>query len=231
MASKHGDRFNHDPDAAGYDRDVVDESNPIRAGYDELLTWVAAQVPPGSLVVDLGSGTGNLARRIRRPTRLVCVDISEEMHVIARAKLADLPCEQIRADLLDCIDLLPNADAIASTYAIHHLTDDEKPALFRGIYDHLRPGGVAALGDLMFASRADEQAICAAYTRAGKHALVAAIRDEFFWYVNEAEAALEAIGFATRHRRFSQLSWGIVAEKPGQGRTGGDPKPGPASGA
>ncbi len=215
MSSKHVDRFNHDPDAAGYDRDVARESNPIRAGYDALLTWVAAQIPPGSVVVDLGSGTGNLARRIRDPARLVCVDVSEEMTAIARTKLDGLPCQFVRADLLDCVDRLPAADAVASTYAIHHLTDDEKPLLFRGIYDHLRPGGVAAMGDLMFASRAAGQAICDAHARAGKQALVDAIGDEFFWYVDEAEAALEALGFATRHRRFSELSWAIVAEKPG----------------
>lgn len=217
MPSKHVDRFNHDPDAADYDRDVARESNPIRAGYDQLLTWVAAQIPPDAVVVDLGSGTGNLARRIHDPARLVCVDVSGEMTKIARDKLADRPCQFVSADLLDCMGQLPTVDAVASTYAIHHLTDEEKPVLFRGIYDHLGPGGVAAMGDLMFASRADGQAICDAYARAGKHGLVDAIRDEFFWYVDEAEAVLRELGFATRHRRFSQLSWAIVAEKPGLG--------------
>lgn len=42
MRSKHVDEFSHDQDAPGYDQDVLNEAHPIRAGYGELLDWVAA---------------------------------------------------------------------------------------------------------------------------------------------------------------------------------------------
>jgi hypothetical protein len=42
MRSKHVDKFNHDQDAPGYDQDILNEAHPIRAGYGELLDWVAA---------------------------------------------------------------------------------------------------------------------------------------------------------------------------------------------
>ena len=62
MRSRHADRFSHDEEAAGYDRDVLDEADPIRTGYDALLDWVAksAEPAPESRVLELGSGTGNL---------------------------------------------------------------------------------------------------------------------------------------------------------------------------
>jgi hypothetical protein len=48
VRSRNADRFNHDEDAAGYDRDVLNEADPIRAGYDALLDWVAAGAAAGS---------------------------------------------------------------------------------------------------------------------------------------------------------------------------------------
>lgn len=41
IRSEHADVYNHNPWAADYDDDVRDEQNPIRAGYDACLTWVA----------------------------------------------------------------------------------------------------------------------------------------------------------------------------------------------
>lgn len=215
MRSANVDRFNHDDDADGYDADVLDETDPIRAGYDEVLAWVAAQVPAGcATVVDLGSGTGNLAARIVEPRRLICVDVSPKMSAIASAKLAGCSFELVQADLLECFDSLPNADAIVSTYAIHHLTADEKRALFERYHERLADGGVAAFGDLMFESRATEAALLAGYEQSGRQALSESIRDEFFWFVDECVEQLVDLGFTVTQRRFSELSWGIVARKP-----------------
>ncbi len=64
--SKHGQRFNHDQSAAGYDRDVLNEEDPIRNGYDAVLSWVVehAAVRTTEWAVDLGIGSGNLAARL-----------------------------------------------------------------------------------------------------------------------------------------------------------------------
>ena len=92
MRSKHVDDYNHDEWAEGYDADVSQEDNPIRAGYDALLDWViqVADIRPDSRVLELGSGTGNLTVRIPVCGDLVCVDISQRMEEVARPKLAHL---------------------------------------------------------------------------------------------------------------------------------------------
>ena len=89
MRSKHVDEYNHDEDADGYDADVAEEGDPIREGYKAVLDWViqAADIHPGSRVLELGSGTGNLTARIPACAELVCVDISGRMEEIARPKL------------------------------------------------------------------------------------------------------------------------------------------------
>ncbi len=41
MRSSHVDIYNHDEDAATYDRDVLRSDDPIREGYTEVLDWSA----------------------------------------------------------------------------------------------------------------------------------------------------------------------------------------------
>ena len=109
---------------------------------------------------------------------------------------------------------LTSLDAVASTYAVHHLTPEEKPLLFRSVWDRLRPGGKAVFGDLMFESAESETAICDAYARNGDEQLVEDIRDEFFWYLDVTTRQLGELGFEVSTTRFSELSWGVIADKP-----------------
>ena len=218
MRSRNADRFNHDEDAAGYDRDVLNEADPIRAGYDALLDWVAARAEAGSgsRVLELGAGTGNLSGRLPACAELVCVDVSDEMAKIARNKLARR--EGVRwvcADLLEYFDA-PGApfDSVISSYAIHHLVEDEKQQLFGRIASRLARGGRAAFGDLMFENAEAARDLLDSYRASGRGVLADEIEDEFFWDVSSAVAGLESRGLAVETRRFSELSWGIAAVAP-----------------
>ena len=220
MRSRHVERFNHDEDAAGYDRDVLDESDPIRAGYDYVLDWIAASAAagPDSRVLELGSGTGNLSLRLPREAELVCVDVSREMTRIAREKLAGRSAvEFAEADLLEYFDRpgpdFEPFDAVVSSYAVHHLCADEKARLFERITARLRPAGRAVFGDLMFENPAARREILASYRSSGREALAADIEDEFFWDVDHATGTLRGLGLRATAKRFSELSWGIAAER------------------
>lgn len=227
MRSEHVDQFNHDPWAANYDRNVLNEDDPIRAGYAAVLDWTAAsaRVTPGSVVLDLGSGSGNTSARLPAADRLICVDVSPRMTELAKPKLAHLPnVEYVISDMLEYVcNSMPNIDALVSTYALHHLTDDEKYLLFRQVWPALSPGGRAVFGDLMFASAKSQTDLTEAYLREGQTDLVLDFEEEFFWLVDQATAALESAGFQlVQVRRFSALSWGICVQKPGlihRGRT------------
>ncbi len=217
MRSRLVDKFNHDDEAPGYDEDVADERNPIREGYSALLRWVVDQASSAarSSVLELGTGTGNLAILLEGFDRMVCVDISAKMLGIARAKLASHSnVEYVQADLLQCFEALEERfDVVVSTYAIHHLTEEERSILFRSIERSLEKGGRAVFGDLMFADDEDRRETLASLRSNGESDLADEIEDEFFWNVEQTVEELVGLGFRLTTERFSRLSWGICAER------------------
>ena len=211
--SQHVDRFNHDSEVEGYDADVTYESNPVRNGYAATLDWVIARaaITRDDVVVDLGTGTGNLAVRVGPRRRLVCVDVSRLMLDVARRKLP-ATTEYVESDLLEFVDRAPECDVVISTYAIHHLVADEKVALLEGLFAHLRSGGRIAIGDLMVA---DAGVVAELRGRLAHPDVDELFADEFPWFVDDALRHLEQIGFvAVQAEPTGALSWGLAATKP-----------------
>ena len=236
MQSQYGHVYNHDPWAHNYDRNVQNEADPIRTGYEATLDWVIEQanIHPADCVLELGSGTGNLTVRIPECRQITCVDLSEKMTTQARAKLAGRTnIHFVQADVLAYLadDSLhagapqfqadapqfqadsPQFDVLVSTYTIHHLTEPEKQQLFAHIHRRLRPGGRAVFGDLMIADQASEPRVQQHFRDIGQPEVAEDIDEEFFWYVDSAQAGLAALGFQVQIERFSALSWGIAALK------------------
>jgi SAM-dependent methyltransferase len=112
-------------------------------GYDALL-----EALPGTVrrVLDLGCGDGEVTARVLathpEASSLAC-DFSKEMLGRARARLAENAAVVVVDHDLD--DALPEEwgtfDAIVSAFAIHHVVDERKRALYGEVFDHLEPGG------------------------------------------------------------------------------------------
>ena len=217
MRSVHGPVFNHDDHATDYDADVRNEKDPIRAAYHDVLAWVIseARIDSSSRVLELGSGTGNLSCLLDRSGELVCVDLSERMEAIARSKSGHLVNRRfIKADILEVFDYeRAPFDSVISTYAIHHLTDEEKRLLFAKIFTGLVPGGRAVFGDLMLQNQAEKASKIQEYLTKGDAKTAQAIDEEFFWSIDTARLDLNELGFQLETKRFSDLSWGVVARK------------------
>ncbi len=216
-SSQHAERFNHDRQARGYDADVADESNPIRAGYSAALEWVADRcnrAAPAELL-ELGCGTGNLTRVLNAGS-ITAVDISSEMMAVAAGKLAG--CDRVRFVNADAMSFVGAAasgafDVVASTYALHHLTDPEKSQLLGRLTEIIRGGGCLAVADLMFADAAERTKIIDGLTISGLRGLVDAIQEEFFWDVAATTGRLHELGFTVECERISTLTWGILARR------------------
>ncbi len=215
MKSKHYQEFNHDEDAPTYDQ--IDLNDPIRHGYYEVLDWTIEQAAISSddVVLDLGTGTGNLSKLIQSCKQLICVDISNNMMEIAKTKLVHLPqVEFVFEDVLAYFgESRPQFDAIISTYTLHHLIEDEKQIFFQKVFDQLNPGGRAVFGDLMLESKTVEPDFIKKYRDQGLEGVAQAFEEEFFWYVDSAVTGLERVGFSVEAKRFSDLSWAISAKK------------------
>jgi ubiquinone/menaquinone biosynthesis C-methylase UbiE len=218
LRSKYADEYNHDDDAHGYDADVQNEADPIRTGYEEVLDWVIkmAEITSNDSVLDLGSGTANLSLKIQSCSYLCCVDVSEKMTELAKPKLVHLSnVEFVQADVMEYFDQHNEKfDVVVSTYTIHHLVEDEKQVFFKQVWDHLKPGGRAVFGDLMTENTQVESELISKYRADGNHNVAGAMEEEFFWFVDSAVAGMKELGFDPEAKRFSDLSWGIVAKKP-----------------
>ncbi|MEO6222070.1 MAG: class I SAM-dependent methyltransferase [Vicinamibacterales bacterium] len=128
--------------------------------YDELISEVARALAhaarPVRRIVDLGVGTGALARAclVEVPgSRVWGIDTDAAMMQVARVRLGR---RMARVTLTNDSFLdahLPPCEAIVSSYALHHIrTLRKKQAFYRRCFAALRPGGVLINGDCAPAS-------------------------------------------------------------------------------
>ena len=157
MLNSHG----FDLWADGYDKSVglSEEENAYPfAGYRDVLARVfaLAQPGPGRRVLDIGFGTGTLTAALyARGCEVWGVDFSPRMLALAQEKMpgAHLFCADFAAALPGAVRA-QRFDAITSTYALHHLTDEDKAAFLSSLLPLLAEGGQILIGDVAFATRA-----------------------------------------------------------------------------
>jgi SAM-dependent methyltransferase len=122
------------------ERDAI----PHRA--DGVAVLLEMLPPAPSRLLDLGTGDGELAALVRAarsgvPT-VVC-DFSDEMLDRARARFADEP--DVSVERHDFDEPLPaewgEFDLVVSSFAIHHVVDARKRALYREVFELLLPSG------------------------------------------------------------------------------------------
>ncbi|MFH7030044.1 MAG: class I SAM-dependent methyltransferase [Heteroscytonema crispum UTEX LB 1556] len=97
-------------------------------------------------ILDLGTGDGRLLAllKIERPSvECVAVDFSPTMLEAVKNRFAlDATVTVIAHNLDEPLPELGTFDAVVSSFAIHHLTDDRKFALYQEIYQILDKGGI-----------------------------------------------------------------------------------------
>lgn len=151
--------------ADGYDKSVQisDESQEYPfAGYKDILNTVYKIVRGKTgTVLDIGFGTGVLTKKLYDDGYdITGIDFSQRMIEIAQEKMptAKLIQYDFTKGLPKTLEGI-NFDWIISTYAIHHLTDEQKKLFIDELLKHLNPGGAIVFGDVAFQTREDlEQA-------------------------------------------------------------------------
>ena len=127
-----------------------DELRPTYA--PEAIRWVAerARLEPGTLVVDLAAGTGQLSRRfVRLGVRVVAVEPAANMRAVLATNLPDVTAVPGTAEAIPLGD--GEADAVVVGNAFHHFDAQDAFAEIRRV---LRTGGALAL----FWARTDRHA-------------------------------------------------------------------------
>ncbi len=114
---------------------------------------VAAEVPEGARVLEIGCGTGELAALlVGRGAVVDAFDASPAMVDVARERIAEECLDErlsVRQMAVDGMDSLPYAyyDAVVSTLVFSELTADERAYALEHAARALKPGGLLVIAD------------------------------------------------------------------------------------
>ncbi|MFG6146954.1 class I SAM-dependent methyltransferase [Halobacillus sp. B23F22_1] len=143
-----------------YDKTVqISEDNnqyPF-AGYKQILAYIYNEVmqPHQSTILDIGFGTGVLAAKLYEHNHeIIGLDFSKQMISIAQSKMPD--AQLIEWDISKGLPGEVHSkvfDSIISTYALHHLREEEKVSVINDILPLLKENGKIFIGDVAFPTR------------------------------------------------------------------------------
>ena len=136
---------------AAYDRRI----RQLIPFYGEIIAEAAgaliASQRPIRHLVDLGIGTGALTRAcldVMPAARVTGIDVDDSMGLVARQRLgrARTRLRLVHGSFLTTE--IPATDAIAASFALHHVRSRAAKARFyRRCFEALRPGGILISGD------------------------------------------------------------------------------------
>lgn len=114
------------------------------AFYGTAATLVEMTIPEGARILDLGCGTGILSEFIlsRSPSAaMTLLDQSAEMLDVAQARLQKYSITAVQGSFDEALPAGP-FDAIISSLAIHHLSNERKARLFHRASETLVSDGI-----------------------------------------------------------------------------------------
>jgi putative AdoMet-dependent methyltransferase len=196
----------YDDTVAGKDaeyKDVFDK-------YEEILEEVVSR--SSGTVVEFGPGTGNLTVKLSEAgLHVIPFEPSPEMRLIGQQKLGD-KVPFLDGDFLE-FKLSGVVDTIVSTYAFHHLTDEEKGKAF-GIYGNLlAQGGKIVFADTMFETEQHYHAAIDQASDKGFLNLAEDLKREYYTTLEVLKGLLTAEGFSVNFRQMNNFVWIMEATK------------------
>ncbi|WP_199425674.1 class I SAM-dependent methyltransferase [Thermaerobacillus caldiproteolyticus] len=197
----------YDQSVEGYDQ----EYREVFANYEEILNTVATKA--GKVVLEFGVGTGNLTKKLLEQGKKVYgIEPSAPMRKKAYEKLGG----HVSIEDGDFLQFpLPQEpiDTIVSTYAFHHLTDEEKREAIANYGKLLAKGGKIVFADTAFRDRqAFERAIEEARKR-GFHNLADDLQREYYTTLDVLTNLFETNGFTVTFAQHNAFVWVMEAIK------------------
>jgi len=143
-------------EAREFDRIIVTLIPDYLRMVEALVIAIPFEKTASVRVIDLGCGTGTVAKRVLESypnAQVTCLDLAENMIAMAREKLARHQHVHYAAGDFNTLDLHGSYDVVLSSLALHHLvTDDDKRHFYRRIHGALRSGGVFYNADIVLGS-------------------------------------------------------------------------------
>ncbi len=211
MARNFNDLF--DAWSETYDQTVVGtdvEYKEVFAYYEQILDEVAKKSK--GYIVEFGVGTGNLTEKfLKNGFDVYGVEPSEGMRKRAKEKLPNVLI--VEGDFLDFPMPEKKPDTITSTYAFHHLTDEEKAKAIGHFSDILNESGKIVFADTVFVDNAAKQDIIKEALQNNYQRLAVDLQTEYYTTIPVLKKIFEENGFQVTFKQLNAFVWLIDAEK------------------
>ncbi|WLD92181.1 class I SAM-dependent methyltransferase [Alkalihalobacillus sp. AL-G] len=199
--------------AESYDETVHGTNNEyheVFEHYDEILNRVVEN--SSGTVLEFGVGTGNLsAKLLEKGRKVIGVEPSPAMRAKAQERFPELTL--INGDFLSFRELDTKVDTIVSTYAFHHLTDDEKDVAIRNYGKLLGNNGKIVFADTVYEHEQAKQKIQERVEKQGYTNLLEDLQREYYTTIGVLSESFNAHGFEVSFERLNTYVWLIKAHK------------------
>ncbi|MGP4080486.1 class I SAM-dependent DNA methyltransferase [Pseudalkalibacillus sp. R45] len=199
--------------AESYDETVSSKDNEyheVFERYEEILERVASE--SSGTVLEFGVGTGNLTNvLINKKLDVVGVEPSPGMREKTEERFPNL--KVVDGDFLSFPKFDENIDTIVSTYAFHHLTDDEKAHAIRNYGNLLGNNGKIVFADTVFEHDEAKKEIHDRVKSQGYKNLLHDLQTEYYTTIGVLSEIFQNNGFEVSFERLNRYVWLIHAVK------------------
>lgn len=207
------DQWNFDGWARSYDEDVKRDTGALKIyeNYETVLQMVFEEVEnfhrKDGDILEIGVGTGNLAGKfLQNKYQIIGIDQSRQMLAVAKEKYPKL---RVRlGEFLKIPYENQMFDAIVSTYAFHHLNEEEKRVGIAEMMRVLKKDGKIVLGDLMFQNKDEEQIIRSTLSSEQTREL----DGEYYSYLNLLVKEVEQYEKRVLYKRIDRFNYVVVIQ-------------------
>jgi putative AdoMet-dependent methyltransferase len=198
---------NYDESVSGHDL----EYKEVFRNYEEILETVVDRSV--GTVLEFGVGTGNLTNKfIQKGFNIIGIEPSAPMRSHAIEKLPST-ISVVDGDFLDFTWPDQKVNTIVSTYAFHHLTDEEKSSAIAKYGNYLQKNDKIVFADTVFESRQAHQEIIEKAKEQGFHNLAEDLLREYYTTIEVLEMLFVQNGFSVTFLRCNEFVWVMEAVK------------------
>lgn len=165
-----------------------------------------------SIALDIGAGTGNLTKLVHDiGYTVIGIEPADKMRKKFQGKFPSLII--MHGDFLNIPLRDDYADVIVSSYAWHHLTDNEKEESINEMVRVIKDSGLIVIADLMFADQDQRVAKINDLKQTGRTDVIEDIKSEYYADVNRISKCFNDRGFRCDNTKMTDYVWMVRAQR------------------
>lgn len=200
--------------AKSYDKTVSGEDIEYREvfeNYDHILDSVVEHTV-GPNVIEFGVGTGNLTRKlINKGYNVFGVEPSMEMLKIGQLKVPEAKIQD--GDFIHFKSPDTPIQSIVSSYAFHHLTDEEKDVAIKQYRELLPKDVVIVFADTSFENQKSKRKMIETAIASYHYNLADDLTEEHYSEISTLQSICEKHDFEVRFEQKNKYVWVMIAKR------------------